>query len=96
MNGDDMDEYLKEIGVGFMGRALVKTIKPRLVITENDGIWTIRTETPLRTLSLDLKPGIEYEETTPDGRQLRVICTPGINERTIDFTCFFLSGNTFI
>lgn len=68
-----MDEYLKELGVGMMARMMAKGMKPRVVIIEKDGKWTLRTETTLRTMVIEFTPNVEYEETTPDGRQLKVI-----------------------
>lgn len=68
-----MDEYLKEIGVGMMGRMAAKTMKPRLIISETNGKWTIRTETSLKTMSTEFIPNVEYEEITADGRELKVV-----------------------
>ncbi|UJR22015.1 hypothetical protein I4U23_025082 [Adineta vaga] len=73
VNGDSMDEYLKEIGVGMMGRMVAKSMKPRLIISETNGKWTLRTETSLRTMSIEFVPNEEYEETTADGRELKGI-----------------------
>ncbi|CAF0939728.1 unnamed protein product [Adineta ricciae] len=73
VESDNMDEYLKEIGVGMMGRMAAKAIKPRLIISETDGKWTIRTETNVRRMSIEFIPNVEYEEITADGRELKGI-----------------------
>ncbi|CAF0861914.1 unnamed protein product [Adineta ricciae] len=70
VDGDDSDEYLKELGVGKMGRMMAKTVKPRLVISESDGKWSLRTETTLKTMTIEFTPNVEYEEVTGDGRHL--------------------------
>ncbi len=75
-----MDDYLKELGVGMMGRMVAKNIKPRLVITEKDGKWTLRTETTFKTTTLEFTPNVEYEETTPDGRELKVTIISCVDE----------------
>lgn len=72
VESDPMDDYLKELGVGMVGRMMAKGIKPRLVISEQDGKWSLRTETTLRTVTIEFTPDVEYEETTPDGRELKV------------------------
>jgi hypothetical protein len=64
-----MDDYLKEFGIDM----IAKGIKPRLVISEKDGKCTLRTETILKTTILEFTPNVEYEETTVDGRELKVI-----------------------
>ena len=63
---------MKEIGVGMMMRMTAKGIKPRLVISESGGKWTVRSESPLKTTSYDFTPGVEFDETTPDGREVKV------------------------
>ncbi len=73
VDGDNMDDYLKELGISMMGRMIAKGMKPRLVITEKDGKWTLRTETTFKTMILEFTPNVEYEETTADGRELKVI-----------------------
>jgi hypothetical protein len=73
VSSDNMDDYLKELGVGMMGRMMAKGIKPRLVISEKDGKWSLRTETTLKIMMIEFTPNVEYEETTGDGRELKVI-----------------------
>ena len=55
-----------------MGRMMAKGVKPRVVITEDDGRWTLKTETKFKDSSIEFQPGIEYEEKTADGRLLKV------------------------
>jgi hypothetical protein len=56
-----------------MARMMAKGVKPRLVITEKDGKWILRTETILKTMTVEFTPNVEFEETTGDGRELKVI-----------------------
>jgi fatty acid-binding protein 3 len=63
---------MKEIGVGMMMRMAAKGIKPRLVISEAGDKWTVRSESTIKTTSYDFTPGVEFDETTPDGRQVKV------------------------
>ena len=63
---------MKELGVGMTMRMAAKGIKPRLVISENAGKWTVRSESSLKTTSYEFIPGVEFNETTPDGREVRV------------------------
>jgi len=82
IEGDNNDDYLKELGIGMMARMMARGVKPRLIITEKDGKWTLRTETILKTMMIEFTPNIEFEETTGDGRQLKVIifgCTNELN-----------------
>src|SRR5690242_16300601 len=63
---------MKEIGVSWTTRMAAKGLKPRLIISENDGKWTVRSESAIKTVVIEFTPGVEFDETTPDGRQVRV------------------------
>jgi fatty acid-binding protein 3 len=63
---------MKEIGVGFATRMLAKGLKPRLIISENGGRWTVLSESSIKTSSYDFTPGVEFDETTADGREVKV------------------------
>lgn len=63
---------MKEIGVGMAMRMMAKGAKPRLVISENGGKWTVTAETTLKTKSVEFTPGVEFDDTTVDGREVKV------------------------
>lgn len=63
---------MKELGVGWAMRMAAKAVKPRLVIRENVSGWTIRSESTFKTVSIDFTPGVGFDETTPDGREVTV------------------------
>ena len=57
-----------------MARTVAKGLKPRLIIAENDGKWSLRTETTFKTMTVEFTPNTEFVETTGDGRELKVMC----------------------
>ena len=44
-------------------------------ISEDGGVWTIKTSTTLKTMELKFKLGEPFDETTPDGREVTAVCT---------------------
>lgn len=68
-----MDSFLKEIGVGMAVRMMAKGMKPRIIISENGGKWSIRSESTLKTTTLEFTPDIEFDDTTADGRDVKVM-----------------------
>merc|ERR1711862_131519 len=44
-------------------------------ISEEGGVWTIKTSTTLKNMELKFKLNEEFEETTADGRDVKSICT---------------------
>jgi fatty acid-binding protein 3 len=67
-----MDGFLKELGVGMAKRMMAKGLKPRLIISEDSGKWTLRSESSLKTKSLEFTPDVEFDDTTADGREVKV------------------------
>ncbi len=72
VDGENFDEYMKEIGVGWALRMVAKGLKPRLIISEAGDKWTLRSESSVKTVTYDFTPGVEFDETTADGRQVKV------------------------
>ena len=64
-----------------MGRMASKHIRPRLIISELDGRWTLKTETQFKTMIIEFIEGIEYEERTGDGRELTVRISMVLEDR---------------
>ena len=63
---------MKELGVSWALRMTAKGIKPRLIISQDGDKWTFRTESAIKTLSYDFTPGVQFDETTADGREVKV------------------------
>ena len=53
-------------------RQVAKAIHPRLIITEDNGHWTVRAETAVKTKTINFTPGVEFDDTTIDGREVKV------------------------
>ncbi|CAF3706220.1 unnamed protein product [Rotaria sp. Silwood1] len=75
VDDENFDEFMKEIGVGWAMRIAAKAVKPRLIISQNDGKWSIKSESTFKTVSYDFTPGVEFNETTPDGREVTTTIT---------------------
>ena len=52
------------------------------ILNEEGGVWTIETSTMLKTVESKFRVGEQFEETTPDGREVSTI--------------FNVDGNKFI
>jgi hypothetical protein len=71
VDGEHFDDFMKEIGVGFALRQSAKLIKPKLIINENGGKWSFKSESTLKTSSYEFTPGVEFEETRLDGETVK-------------------------
>merc|ERR1712061_19056 len=80
--GEGFDEFMKALGVGLMKRKLANSVTPVVVIEiEEDGAYTIRTETSIRTSEIKFYIDQTFSETTIDGRITDT--TPIRNEHVI-------------
>ncbi|CAF1150576.1 unnamed protein product [Didymodactylos carnosus] len=70
VDGENFEDFLKEVGVGMVMRKVAKNVKPRLTISEKDGKWTLRSESTLKTTTTEFIPGVEFTETTADGQEV--------------------------
>ncbi|CAF1270804.1 unnamed protein product [Rotaria magnacalcarata] len=75
VDDDNFDEFMKELGVGWTIRMAAKAVKPHLIINENNGKWAIKSESTFKTVFYEFTPGVEFDETTPDGRQVKTTIT---------------------
>ncbi|CAF3247404.1 unnamed protein product [Rotaria socialis] len=72
---ENLDGFLKEVGVPMPIRMLAKRSSPRIIISEDNGTWTIRTETLIKNMTTRFTPGVEFQDTTPDGSEVQTtIC----------------------
>ena len=72
MGCENLDEFFKEMGIGTAMRLLARNVHPRLIISENAGQWTVKSEMMLKSQSITFTPGVEFEDTMPDGLEIKV------------------------
>merc|ERR1712193_317608 len=74
-SADKYEEMLKELDVNFLLRKAATVSTPVVEVTEEGGVWTIKTSTTLKTMELKFKLGEPFDETTPDGREVTATVT---------------------
>ena len=63
------------LDVNFLLRKAATVSTPVMEVSETDGVWTIKTTTTLKSVELRFRIGEEFDEITPDGRDVRAIVT---------------------
>jgi len=53
-------------------RTIVKSVKPRVTINEKNGKWLFKSETTFKSRSYEFTPGVEFDDESPTGDQLKV------------------------
>uniref|UniRef100_A0A670YJ59 Cytosolic fatty-acid binding proteins domain-containing protein n=1 Tax=Pseudonaja textilis TaxID=8673 RepID=A0A670YJ59_PSETE len=72
---ENFDDYMKELGVGFAQRQLGVLAKPKIIITMDKDVITIRTETIFTVNEISFQLDQEFEERTIDNRLAKSIVT---------------------
>merc|ERR1711892_723025 len=74
-SAENYEELLKLFEVNFLLRKAATASNPVVEISEEGGEWTIKQSTTLKTVILKFKLGEEFDETTPDGREVKTVLT---------------------
>merc|ERR1712123_69926 len=69
-SADNYEELLKVLDVNFLLRKAATVSTPVMEVSEEGGVWTIKSSTSLKSMELKFKLGEEFEETTADGRDV--------------------------
>ena len=73
VSAEKYDEFLKALDVNFLLRKAATASTPSMEVTEDGGVWTIKTATTLKSMELKFKVDEPFEETTADGREVSAL-----------------------
>ncbi|XP_044784977.2 fatty acid-binding protein, adipocyte-like [Bubalus bubalis] len=73
VSSENFDDYMKEVGVGFATRKVAGMAKPTLIISVNEDVATIRSESTFKNTEISFKLDQEFDEVTPDDRKVKSI-----------------------
>ncbi|KAK7790080.1 hypothetical protein R5R35_013001 [Gryllus longicercus] len=68
---ENLDAYFRAVGVPYIGRKMMQMSSPLLEVNCEDGKWTFKTITMLRTHEVSFILGEEYNEVMPSGDALK-------------------------
>lgn len=58
-----------------MTRKVGSSVSPVVELSENNGLYTLKTTSPFKNTEIKFKLGEEFEEETVDGRKVKSVCT---------------------
>merc|ERR1712172_436899 len=74
-SAENYDEFLKELDVNFMLRKAATASSPVFEVSVDGEEICFKTSTMLKTMELKFKLGVEFDEKSPDGREVKAIVT---------------------
>merc|ERR1712024_20199 len=72
-SAEKYEEFLAALGVNYLLRKAATVSTRVMEVSEEGGNWVIKTSTTLKSMELKFKLDEEFEETTPDGRDVKAI-----------------------
>lgn len=58
--------------MGLVTRKMGNAVYPTVELTENDGLYTLKTTSTFKNQEISFRLGEEFDEETPDGRKVKV------------------------
>lgn len=81
-SSENFDEVMKALGVSWMVRKVGGAVSPVIELTEQDGVYTLTSNSTFKNTEIKFKFGEEFEEETPDGRKVKSV----INQEGLKLT----------
>ncbi|XP_003494760.1 sodium/calcium exchanger regulatory protein 1 isoform X1 [Bombus impatiens] len=81
-SSENFDDFMKALGVGIMTRKMGSSVSPVIELTENNGVYTLKTTSAFKNSEIKFKLGEEFDEETADGRKVKTVCTLDGNKLT--------------
>ncbi|XP_044261059.1 fatty acid-binding protein, adipocyte isoform X2 [Tribolium madens] len=74
-SSENFDEFMKALGVGLVTRKVGNAVSPVVELTKNDDEYTLSSSSTFKNVVLKFKPGVEFDQDTPDGRKVKATIT---------------------
>ncbi|XP_030760274.1 fatty acid-binding protein, muscle isoform X1 [Sitophilus oryzae] len=69
------DEYMKALGVGLVTRKVGNAVSPVVELNKDGEDYVLTSNSTFKNVVLKFKPGVEFDQETPDGRKVKATIT---------------------
>ncbi|XP_018566166.1 fatty acid-binding protein, muscle isoform X2 [Anoplophora glabripennis] len=80
-SSENFDEFMKSLGVSLVTRKLGNAVSPVVDLQKEGDEYVLSSISTFKNVILRFKPGVEFEQETPDGR--KVLATFTVNGNTL-------------
>jgi len=74
-SSENFDAYMQAVGVNAAMAKLGSVTKPTMTISIDGDTWNMKSETLFKNNKMQFQLGVEFDETTPDDRQMKTTIT---------------------
>jgi hypothetical protein len=61
-SSENWDEYMKEVGVGYLMRKAASVVKPTVIIENNGKEWRFQAKSTLKNVDMTATEDVEFDE----------------------------------
>ncbi|KAI6182135.1 FABP domain-containing protein [Aphelenchoides bicaudatus] len=83
-HSENFDEYMKEIGIGAIKRALGNSTTPVVTISVNEDVWTVQVQSTFKNDEWKFKLNEKFKQKTIDGREFWCVVTLSDDGRIVE------------
>ncbi|CAH1997960.1 unnamed protein product [Acanthoscelides obtectus] len=70
-SSEKFDEYMKALGVGLVTRKMGNAVSPVVELKKEGDEYVLSSTSTFKNVVLKFKPGVEFDQETPDGRKVK-------------------------
>ncbi|XP_030760275.1 fatty acid-binding protein, adipocyte isoform X2 [Sitophilus oryzae] len=74
-SSENFDEFMKELGVGLVTRKVGNAVSPVVELNKDGEDYVLTSNSTFKNVVLKFKPGVEFDQETPDGRKVKATIT---------------------
>ncbi|XP_060534427.1 fatty acid-binding protein, adipocyte-like isoform X2 [Cylas formicarius] len=74
-SSDNFDEYMKALGVGLVTRKVGGAVSPVVELNKQGDEYVLTSNSTFKNVVTKFKPGVEFDQETPDGRKVKATIT---------------------
>ncbi|XP_019875794.1 probable fatty acid-binding protein isoform X2 [Aethina tumida] len=72
---EKFDEYMKALGVGLVTRKMGNAVSPVVDLAKEGDEYVLSSVSTFKNVIIKFKPGVEFDQETPDGRKVKATIT---------------------
>ncbi|VEN47099.1 unnamed protein product [Callosobruchus maculatus] len=74
-SSENFDEFMKALGVGLVTRKMGNAVSPVVELKKEGDEYVLSSTSTFKNVILKFKPGVEFDQETPDGRKVKATIT---------------------
>ncbi|KAJ8982593.1 hypothetical protein NQ317_005065 [Molorchus minor] len=74
-SSENFDDFMKALGVGLVTRKMGNAVSPEVELQKEGEEYVLSSKSTFKNVTIRFKPGVEFDQETPDGRKVKSVIT---------------------